>query len=235
MRSTLRTDPARSSGFLGATRDDSDAALSCFDLNTHVADPLGKSPVTSRSRRSVNGSPHAVGQRGCRKTLEIPFGLCLPARPRCCRTDDRRIGHPPSIAVQRQEPKFRQRPMHRKQEFLRFTFDVLSIAPTFLWLLSSSKDHGGTGRFARRGIFSGDDLSGVGTDQAVSKARLTIVRLERQKPCCRRCRDLSLAAALYQSAMRRWVPSSGPHLTGSVTKTSSHRAQWSPQRGVPRS
>ena len=34
--------------------------------------------------------------------------------------------------------------------------------------------HGGTGRFARQGNFSGDDTWLVGTDQAVSKARLTI-------------------------------------------------------------
>jgi hypothetical protein len=27
----------------------------------------------------VNGSLRAVGQRGCRKTPESPFGLCLPA------------------------------------------------------------------------------------------------------------------------------------------------------------
>jgi hypothetical protein len=45
-------------------------------------------------------------------------------------------------------------------------------------------------------LFSGP-LARVGTDQAVSRARLTIVQLMRQKPCCQRCRDLSLAAALY--------------------------------------
>ena len=79
-------------------------------------------------------------------------------------------------------------------------------APAFLWLLSSWKDHRGTGRFAF-GIFSGaDPLRELGTDQAVSTARLTIMRLMRQKPCCKRCRDFSLAAALYQSALHRWVP-----------------------------
>ena len=118
-------------------------------------------------------------------------------------------------------------------------------APALLWLLSSlegPRRHWPlrtSGYFIRR-----RPLAGVGTDQAVSKARLTIVRLMRQKPCCQRCRDLSLAAALYQSAIRRWVPSSGPHLTGSLTKMSSPRCALvttgampleRDRRGMPRS
>jgi hypothetical protein len=47
-------------------------------------------------------------------------------------------------------------------------------APALYGLQSSSKDHGGAGRFARRGILSVTTLGRVGTDQAVSKARLTI-------------------------------------------------------------
>ncbi len=70
--------------------------------------PTGQNDRHLRSLRSVIGSLHAVGQRGCRKTLESRLGLCLPARPRYCRTDDRRIGHLPSNAVQQHEPKFRQ-------------------------------------------------------------------------------------------------------------------------------
>ena len=73
-------------------------------------------------------------------------------------------------------------------------------APALYGLQSSSKDHGGTGRFARRGIFSGDDTwqggDGPSSQQGPSDHRCS---LERQKPCYQKCRDLSLAAALYQS------------------------------------
>ena len=64
-----------------------------------------------------------------------------------------------------------------------------------------------------------------GTDQVVNRVRLTIVQLERQKPCCQRCRDLSLAAAVYQSAMRRWVPSSGLHRPNNLVKRAFIRNQ----------
>jgi hypothetical protein len=67
----------------------------------------------------------------------------------------------------------------------------------------------------------------VGTDQAVSRARLTIVRLMRQKPCCQRCRDLSLAAALYQFAIRRWVQLSAP-----AAVTANEKALTKPMRGA---
>ena len=42
-------------------------------------------------------------------------------------------------------------------------------------------------------------LGRVGTDQAVSKARLTIDAAWSDKSCCQKYRDLSLAAALHQS------------------------------------
>jgi len=132
--------------------------------------------------------------------LESPFGLCLPAQPRYCRTDDRRIGRPPSNAVQQQEPKFRQLLTPPQQELLRCTFTVFRSAPAFTASKLLEGSHGGTGRFARQGIFSGDDTwqggDGPSSQQGPSNH---LCSLERQKPCCQKYRDLSLAAALHQS------------------------------------
>jgi hypothetical protein len=54
---------------------------------------------------------------------------------------------------------------------------------------------------------------------------LAIVQLMRQKPCCQRCRDLSLAAALYQSAIRPWVPLALP-----AAMTANEKALTKPMR-----
>jgi len=51
------------------------------------------------------------------------------------------------------EIQFRQLVTLLQQEFLRYTFDLFRSAPAF----TASGSHGGIGRFAGQGIFSGDD------------------------------------------------------------------------------